>query len=57
MGRLGIPSEDTLSFVKEIGKMKNIEIEGIFTHFAAINEEDGDYTRKQFEKYKKVQGS
>lgn len=54
MGRLGIPSEDTLSFVKEIGKMKNIEIEGIFTHFAATNEEDGNYTRKQFEKYKRA---
>ncbi len=54
MGRLGIPSEDTLNFVKEIGKMKNIEIEGIFTHFAATNEEDGNYTRKQFEKYKKA---
>jgi alanine racemase len=54
MGRLGIPSRDTLDFVKEIGKMKNIEIEGIFTHFAATNEEDGNYTRKQFEKYKKA---
>lgn len=54
MGRLGIPGEDTLNFVKEIGKMKNIEIEGIFTHFAASNEEDGNYTRKQFEKYKKA---
>ena len=54
MGRLGIPSEDTLNFVKKITTMENIEIEGIFTHFAATNEEDGNYTRKQFEKYKKA---
>ena len=54
MGRLGIPSEDTLNFVKKISLMENIEIEGIFTHFAATNEEDGNYTRKQFEKYKKA---
>jgi len=54
MGRLGILSKDTLNFVKEISEMKNIEIEGIFTHFAASNEEDGIYTRKQFEKYKKA---
>jgi len=54
MGRLGIPSRDTLNFVKEISQMKNIEIEGIFTHFAATNEEDGIYTRRQFEKYKKA---
>ena len=54
MGRLGIPGEDTLNFVKETKQMKNIEIEGIFTHFAATNEENGIYTRKQFEKYKKA---
>ncbi len=54
MGRLGIPSKDTLNFVKKISLMENIEIEGIFTHFAATNEEDGNYTRKQFEKYKKA---
>lgn len=54
MGRLGIPSTDTLNFVKKINQMKNIEIEGIFTHFAATNEEDRNYTRKQFEKYKKA---
>ncbi|KKN22015.1 hypothetical protein LCGC14_0919670, partial [marine sediment metagenome] len=28
--------------------------EGIFTHFAATNEEDGNYSRKQFEEYKKA---
>ncbi len=54
MGRLGIPSEDILNFIKEIGKMKDIEAEGIFTHFAATNEENGNYTRKQFEKYEKA---
>jgi alanine racemase len=54
MGRLGISSTDTLNFVKKISQMKNIEIEGIFTHFAASNEEDRNYTKKQFEKYKKA---
>jgi len=54
MGRLGIPSEEILDFVKKISQIKNIEIEGIFTHFAATNEENGAYTRRQFEKYKKA---
>jgi len=54
MGRLGIPSRETLDFVKKIKQIENIEIEGIFTHFAATNEEDGTYTRRQFEKYKKA---
>ncbi len=54
MGRLGIPGEDTLNFVKEISQINNMQIEGIFTHFAATNEEDGNYTGRQFEKFKKA---
>ena len=54
MGRLGIPSEDTLDFIKTINQLENIEIEGIFTHFAATDSQDIVYARNQFEKYKKA---
>ena len=54
MGRLGIPPPDTLNFVKKIRGMKNIKIDGIFTHLAAADEEDGVYTRMQLDKYKKT---
>jgi len=54
MGRLGVSPPKTLNFVKKISKMRNIKIEGIFTHLAATNEEDGIYTRMQFDEYKKA---
>jgi len=54
MGRLGVSPPKTLNFVKKISKMRNIKIEGIFTHLAATNEKDGIYTKMQFDEYKKA---
>lgn len=54
MRRLGIKSEEALDFIKRIKKMNNIEIEGLYTHFAAADEEDKSYTELQFAQYKRV---
>ncbi len=41
MGRIGItPDEHGLNFVKKLLDCKELEIEGIFTHFAKADEED-----------------
>lgn len=53
MRRLGIEAGEVLDFIKKIKKMNNIEIEGLYTHFAAA-EEDKNYTELQFARYKKV---
>jgi alanine racemase len=54
MRRLGIKSEEALDFIKRIKKMNNIEVEGLYTHFAAADEEDKSYTKLQFAQYKRV---
>ena len=54
MRRLGIKSEEALDFIKRIKKMNNIEIEGLYTHLAAADEEDKSYTELQFAQYKRV---
>ncbi len=54
MRRLGIKSEEALDFIKRIKKMNNIEIQGLYTHFAATDEEDKSYTELQFAQYKRV---
>ena len=54
MRRLGIKSEEALDFIKRIKKMNNIEIEGLYTHFAAADGEDKSYTKLQFAQYKRV---
>ena len=52
MGRIGFQcTEESVNIIKEISKLKNIEIEGIFTHFATADEENEEKTLKQFEKF------
>jgi len=51
MGRIGIFSHDILRFIKRIRVLKNVEIEGIFTHFSVADEKDKTYTEKQFRKF------
>jgi len=58
MSRLGLlynenedTNNNTIKSIFEIGAMPNIEIEGIFSHFAAANEEDESFTLLQFERF------
>ncbi len=53
MSRIGIfPDEDGFTFVKELMKLKGIEIEGIFTHFARADEKDKSAAKVQLKKFK-----
>lgn len=51
MGRIGILSHDILRFIKKIRALKNVEIEGIFTHFSVADEKNKTYTEEQFKKF------
>ena len=51
MGRIGIFPYDVLRFIKRIKALKNVEIEGIFTHFSVADEKDKVYTEEQFRKF------
>lgn len=53
MNRLGISPQETLIVVKNILKIKNIELEGIFTHFSSADS-DRKYTMYQFLKFKNI---
>ena len=37
MGRVGKKPEEVWDFVKEMSKLSNIEIEGIYTHFSSAD--------------------
>jgi len=54
MGRIGILPNRVLDFVKKIKALKNIEIEGVFTHFSVADEKDKTYTEIQFKKFMEV---
>ena len=54
MGRIGIFSYDILRFIKRIRALKNVDVEGIFTHFSVADEKDKNYTEEQFKKFMDV---
>ncbi|TJX15189.1 alanine racemase [Tissierella creatinini] len=52
MGRIGfIPNDKSLEDIVQVSKLPNIEIEGIFSHFARSDELDKGPSRKQYEKF------
>lgn len=52
MGRIGfLPTEGSVDDIIKISKLPNIEIEGIFSHFARADESDKIPSRKQYEKF------
>lgn len=52
MGRIGfLPDEASVEEVKRIAALPNLEIEGLFTHFAKADMVGREYTQKQFERF------
>ncbi len=52
MGRLGFDiSRDSVEAIARISKMKNVTMEGIFTHFAKADETDKTFTMKQMKDF------
>ncbi|MBU1766958.1 MAG: alanine racemase [Candidatus Omnitrophica bacterium] len=47
MGRTGIKVQEAIDFIKKILKFKNLEIEGISTHFPSADESDKNFTCQQ----------
>lgn len=55
MNRIGfLPNEDSIKSIINISKLPNLEVEGIFTHFATADESDKSYTKKQFERFNNI---
>ena len=54
MGRLGLLPPDVIDFVKGIGELPGLVVEGIFTHFAIADSADKTYTLRQLERFDRV---
>lgn len=54
MGRIGIRPEKTLSFIKEIMAIPELELKGIFTHLAKADSLDKIYTSYQIKQFQEV---
>ncbi len=54
MSRLGINPEEVVPVLREIKKMANAEVQGIYTHFSTADEADKEYTYYQFGIFKRA---
>lgn len=55
MGRLGFPSKDeTIGELAQINDLANIDVEGIFTHFATADCKDKSYTEAQVDHFRSI---
>ena len=52
MTRIGFqPTDESVQIIKEISELPNIEMEGIFTHFARADEETTDAVKEPLQKF------
>ena len=52
MSRLGfLPNDESIQIINKIYNLPNIDVTGIFTHFAAADEKDKTFTNLQYDKF------
>jgi alanine racemase len=51
MERIGVTHKFAVEFVKRVAQMKNIEIVGLYSHFATADEGDKSFTHTQLERF------
>lgn len=51
MGRLGVPVDRAESVIHDIGRLPNVILEGIYTHFAVSDEADKRYSQEQLRRF------
>jgi alanine racemase len=54
MGRMGILTPDPVEAILRISELPGIELEGIFSHFPAADEDDVSFAREQIEEFRKT---
>ncbi|MGM0882062.1 MAG: alanine racemase [Bacillota bacterium] len=55
MGRLGVLGQDAaISFIGKALKVPQLEVEGLFTHYARADEADKSYTKLQYDRFREV---
>ncbi|MDP4001113.1 MAG: alanine racemase [bacterium] len=53
LSRLGVTAKDAVAFTKKVEKLSNIKIQGLFSHFAA-SEDDPAFTTIQLNHFRKI---
>ena len=54
MGRLGVPHEDAVPFIKEIMRFPQLKTEGLMSHLSSADEKDSGFTDSQIGNFSKA---
>ncbi len=54
MGRIGVSPRQTAIFVRRVAMLPNVEVEGIYTHFATADADDKSFAREQLSRFMQV---
>jgi alanine racemase len=54
MGRIGLPPGDVAPFIRSIASLSNIQLKGIWTHFATSDEKDLTFAQEQLDRFRSV---
>jgi alanine racemase len=54
MGRIGVQPEEALDFVLALRSLRNLSVDGVFTHFPSADETDRAFTTAQIATFSKV---
>lgn len=54
MGRVGLPPDEVVSFIKQVNSLPFVTVEGLFTHFAVADEPGNPMTAQQIGRYQQV---
>ena len=55
MGRIGFPATgETVALIAHLARLQDLDVEGIYTHFATADEADKSYAEQQFMKLQQV---
>ena len=52
--RYGLPPQEAIALAQSLRELPSLMVEGLFTHFAAANEGEKAYTRKQYKTFLEV---
>lgn len=57
MGRIGVNPDDAVSFVRKVKSFKNLNLEGLFSHFSSADERDKTFSKYQLQLFDQVIGN
>lgn len=54
MGRLGLPVEDVVPFIRQLAAYRSLVVEGVFTHFSTADDADKRFTVEQTHRFRQL---